>query len=511
LVLAVQEVINLQRADKNTYGVIFPMFEFGRKKEIKSLDDLKHLMEKEGNNFPQAVKKLADDGNIVCQEFMATIALNFMENAPRNDIKEKARIDFLRYATPVAKSGNAIMQFNLGLSYSKLISSEDTHIDGNGLNNLKEARYWYRKAADQGMREALESYHVIDGLISSIESRINNSDDYEGEDEDEDEGFETDLDTGNSAEEEYNIGVQYLQKEKWELASHHLSKAAHGGHVSATYNLALLWGAGKVTPYNFDIAADCWYKAAAMGHAKAKDTLWLLEAADRGGFGVDNLVKMVSDQGSQRGLVGMLMICAARFFDVTCKKYGATNDVIAYELDAAATSDWPFVHAYLKRTGIAPSFYKNGLNRLLEGSPADQITDGLNKLATAMIRVGFDPKVAVMARCSIVGYIISKSPYGDKSEPLLGLDQFFRFKNEESSNPLLDRLFSILSNEKAADWFVHVAYGWDMGLPADVGEDVNEAIRIARTISMLHGIDIADLAEAVENKDYDHIREWIGQ
>lgn len=484
------------------------MFGFGRKKEIKSLDDLKHLMKKEGNNFPQAVKKLADDGNIVCQEFMATVALNFIDNAPSDDLKEKARFDFIKYATPVAKSGNASMQFNLGLSYSRLISSEDTHIDEDGLNNLKEARYWLRKAADQGMREALESYHTIDWLISSIESRMSDEDDYEDEDED----FETDLTPEKTTEEEYNIGVQYLQKEEWKLASHHLSKAAQGGHISATYNLSLLWGAGKVTPYNFDLAADCWYKAAEMGHAKAKDTLWLIEAADRGGFGVDNLVKMVIEQGSQRGLVGQLMICAARFFEVTCKKYGATSDVIAYELDAAATSDWQFVHDFLNRTGVAPSFYENGLNRLQEGSAADQITDGLNQLAAAMIKVGFDPKVAVMARCSIVGYIISKSPYGQKSQPLLGTDEFFTLPPRGKAlvnHPLIERLASLVKDEKTAYWFANVASGFNIGLPIDVGTSVNEAMKVARLIAVTANIDMDDIVEAVESGDYGHINESL--
>ncbi|WP_207081339.1 sel1 repeat family protein [Novosphingobium sp. KA1] len=34
-------------------------------------------------------------------------------------------------------------------------------------------------------------------------------------------------------------------------------------------------------------------------------------------------------------------------------------------------------------------------------------------------------KLAVMARCSIVGHIIAKSPYGDRSQPLRGVDTFF--------------------------------------------------------------------------------------
>lgn len=229
-----------------------------------------------------------------------------------------------------------------------------------------------------------------------------------------------------SVEDEYITGVKFLQREDWSAASRHLSAAAKGGHVSATYNLSLLWGAGRVTPYDFDIAADCWYKAAAMEHPKAKETLWLLEAADRGGFGTDNLVKMTQQQGSQNGLVAAIMICAARFYDVICRKFGATNDVIAYELDGAATSDWKFIQAFIKRTGIEKSFYEGGIDRLTEGSAADQVTDGLNEISVAMRNAGFDAETTAMARCSIVGYIIKKSPYGGKSQPLLGRDTFFK-------------------------------------------------------------------------------------
>ena len=209
-------------------------------------------------------------------------------------------------------------------------------------------------------------------------------------------------------------------------ASRHLVKAAEGGHASAFYNLSILWGSGAVSPYDFDAAADCWYKAAAAGHPKAQESLWLLEAADRGGFGSENLIDMALKQGKNGALLNSnVMICAARFFDVTCKKYGATNDVIAYELDGAESSDWKFIHAFIERMGIDRSFYEGGLNRLSEGSAADQVTDGLNDLAVAMGQIGYDQNLIVMARCSIVGYIILKSPYGQHAEPLRGLDTFF--------------------------------------------------------------------------------------
>ena len=38
------------------------------------------------------------------------------------------------------------------------------------------------------------------------------------------------------------------------------------------------------------------------------------------------------------------MICAARYYDVICRQNGATTDVIAYELEAAATSELEFLY-----------------------------------------------------------------------------------------------------------------------------------------------------------------------
>jgi len=117
----------------------------------------------------------------------------------------------------------------------------------------------------------------------------------------------------------------------------------------AERNLYLMWGTGAVSPYDFDAAADCWYKAAALGHPKAKESLWLIEAADRGGFGTEILADFAEKQGSQNGLVAPVMICAARFFDVLCRKYGESDVVInaveGHHNDVEPTSVYTFLTA----------------------------------------------------------------------------------------------------------------------------------------------------------------------
>jgi hypothetical protein len=225
---------------------------------------------------------------------------------------------------------------------------------------------------------------------------------------------------------EYTRGVAALQQSDFYTADKHLRRAAAGDHASAFYNLMLMHGAGVLSPYNIDFAADCMYKAAAAGHPKAVENLGLLEAADRGGFGTNNLAKFASEWPSDGGLNHILMICGCRFYDVLCRKYGATVDVIAYELDAASTSDDVSVLEFLKRTGIQESFYEGGLNRLIPGSAADQITDGLNLLHAGLKSAGTRDEYCRMVRCTIVGYVISKSAFGGNAEPLQGTDRFFR-------------------------------------------------------------------------------------
>ncbi|MBJ6987270.1 sel1 repeat family protein [Devosia sp. MC521] len=230
----------------------------------------------------------------------------------------------------------------------------------------------------------------------------------------------------NDTEAEYTKGVVSLQSSRFEEASQHFQIAASGGHVSALYNLSIIHGSGLISPWSFDAAADCWYKGASLGHPSAQSSLWMLEAADRGGFGYDNLAKMSSEQSNRGQVNAALMTCAARFTDVLCKKYGASNDFIAYEIDAARQSDDEHVRRFVERTGLSNDVTTGGLDRLIPGSAADQITDGLNQFSVAQLRSGMDEKYVTMSRCTVVGYVIQKSVYGSMSKPLLGVADFLR-------------------------------------------------------------------------------------
>lgn len=223
----------------------------------------------------------------------------------------------------------------------------------------------------------------------------------------------------------YLQGVRHLKANEHYAADKSLRAAAAGGHVSALYNLFILNGGGYISPYDIDLAADCFYKAAKAGHPSALKNLFMLEAADRAGFGTINLAHLAATISPRGGLSALLMVCACRFFYAISEVHGVTDAVIAYELNGASFSENHEVMSFIRRTGVPESFYSGPLSNLQEGEAADQITDGFNSLSFALQSAGNTPQICAMARCSILGYMISKSPQGRNSKPLLGLDKFF--------------------------------------------------------------------------------------
>jgi hypothetical protein len=223
------------------------------------------------------------------------------------------------------------------------------------------------------------------------------------------------------AEDAYRSGVLAVSAKDFQGAYTHFNRAAEGEHGSAYYNLFLLHGGGYLPTFDLDAAADNFYKAAAIGHPKAEQQLY----TDRAGFGMDNLAALASGSVETGFLPPILMVCSCRFVSAVSIKYGASMDVIAYELDAASSSEDGYVQAFIRRTGIESSFYRGGLDRLVEGSAADQITDGLNEFSLALGRSGMGSKPGKMARCTVAGHMIKKSYLGENAARLLGVKWFF--------------------------------------------------------------------------------------
>jgi hypothetical protein len=223
----------------------------------------------------------------------------------------------------------------------------------------------------------------------------------------------------------YIAGTKAIQMGDFAQADTMLRQAALGDHVSALYNLAILNGSGMVSPYDPDFAAECVYKASAAGHPGAQSARKALEAADRVQLAPISDMLFMPQAPPHGGLNALVMVTACRYFSGFCTKLEAGRDVIAYELDGASSSEIPAVQRFIERTGLDSSFYEGGMDSIVPGSPADMATNGLNELGVAMMMSGFKNEICAMARCTVVGYIIRKSPFGSRSGPLLGVRDFF--------------------------------------------------------------------------------------
>lgn len=229
-----------------------------------------------------------------------------------------------------------------------------------------------------------------------------------------------------SVEREYENGVMCIHNNDFYGANKSLVSAATGGHISALYNLSIINGSGLISPHDVDFAIDCLRKAQLGGHTTAQNfTPWIDKAEDTS-FGTIALAmfaeKCVPDSSPNH----ILIMVGCRLYAALCAKYGVEDEVIEYELDAASHSKYQYIHNFIQRTGIDRSIFSGGLNRLEEGSAADQITNGLNQLHIGLKKSGHDDKICLMTRCTIVGYIISKSKHAKHSSPLLGVDEFFK-------------------------------------------------------------------------------------
>lgn len=227
-------------------------------------------------------------------------------------------------------------------------------------------------------------------------------------------------------ESQYQQGVRHLKANDHYAADKYLREAAAGSHPSALYNLSILHGCGAISPYDLDFAANCHYEAAKLGHPSAVNNLFMLEGADRGGFGTTALAHLAATTSPQEWFSSILMISAARYFSAVSNLHGVTDEVIAYELKGASNSENPSVLKFVERTGIPPIFYSRAHTNLVPGSAADQITDGLNNFSAALRAAGNDKRIWLAARCTILGYMISKTTHNRSSKPLLGLDKFFK-------------------------------------------------------------------------------------
>jgi len=289
-------------------------------------------------------------------------------------------------------------------------------------------------------------------------------------------------------ERQYEIGVRFLAEKDYGQANRYFKKAAEEGHISALYNLALLNGSGVIEPFDIDFAAECLYKAAHAGHPNAKAYLSILEAADRGGLGTTHLANLALNSQRIDGILPyLIMITGCRFFAAVCKATNATQQVINYELDAASASEQKYIQDFVKRCGVPVSEFSGGFHKLEEGGAADQITNGLNHLFLSMTQAGYTAEFCLIARCTIVSYLISQSKYAESAPELHSINIFlnppcYGRESNESYNKRMDDM-GLASLFRLSKDMVIIG-GIKTKLPETDEQTMNLVSRLARQLEM---------------------------
>jgi hypothetical protein len=170
------------------------LFGFGKKKNdapetIKSVGDIKKLLQSEGQDAADKIISFADSGNLVCQQFLAQMSLmalsdGRLKNDPINYQSVSARYE--NYATMVAENGDAGEQFNLALFYVRKLNIDDDYFDDDDIENMRLAAKWMRAAADQGIEKAQESVDHLEAMYDNHKDAdyIGYDDDYAEQDND---------------------------------------------------------------------------------------------------------------------------------------------------------------------------------------------------------------------------------------------------------------------------------------------------------------------------------------
>ena len=156
------------------------------------------------------------------------------------------------YYQQAANQDNAVAQFNMG----------DMYENGKGVNrDLDTAGYWYRKAANQGIKKAKEAL-----------SRIETSRSYQGYSQPSS-GHQPQQATRQSVQTMVNIATQLIKENQFEAAFPYMLVAAEQGHSTAQMAVGVMYYRGRGTVENYYLGIFWLKKAAAQGETEAKKIL----------------------------------------------------------------------------------------------------------------------------------------------------------------------------------------------------------------------------------------------
>lgn len=201
-----------------------------------------HLPLAQANTIPAGPRM-----NAITQELTRTGLVSDVFQAGLRAYQQGHPREAVRLWRPLAESGYALAQYNLGLVYAR----------GEGVpTDIPAAAQWWKKAALQGHTDA-----------------------------------------------QYNLGLVYVQGDGIPrdpgLAVHWWTQAALDGDAAAQYNLGMMYARGDGVDYDLKMAVAWWQRAAKQGFPQATGLLKAL-AAKRIHFPVTGAEALTLGRGELR-------------------------------------------------------------------------------------------------------------------------------------------------------------------------------------------------------------------
>ena len=145
-------------------------------KDTNLTDDDMSFFIKNNKDYIAKFRKGAEAGNLKCQIFLSAVGIRLMEYRKENLSDEPDKIKeayefFERYTKLAAEQGDTNCQSNLAKFYLEIflnqINRSSNEISVEKLSILRDAKFWYEKAAANGdinAQNALSNPHLFEGL-----------------------------------------------------------------------------------------------------------------------------------------------------------------------------------------------------------------------------------------------------------------------------------------------------------------------------------------------------------
>lgn len=328
--------------------------------------------------------------------------------------------------------------------------------------------------------------------------------------------------------ESYNAGVGFLQAGNVDRAIEMFSPLVSKDHPSATFNLALLYTQGHGQHLMLEQARALFLRAAELGHQQGAMFSALFNQYDNGfqpemGSGLSTLL----NRAGIEQMPGLVIFAVSK--DVIKRLDGRGDAIMFAALEEDAIRRYGGVgtsfleHLRFDRRSAVRAWAEAG-GGPFEGGPSQSISSKMQSLSEHFVgNLGMEEKSWIFVRCSVLGavcqhYDISPQQslpsiefYAEIEKPTVSENMwpFTKKQTHSETHPLIKQFQTLMEKPKNLEWFERVASGWNMGLPADVGLDVQEAMNLSYTITSMAGVRSTALIAAAKSGDFSAINEKL--